>query len=416
MGTSVFFSWQSDRPQREGRNFVENALKIALERLSQNVELEQSIRENIRLDKDTKGVPGSPPIFDTILRKIDKAAIFIPDFTFVGESAEHEPIPNPNVLIEYGYALKAVGHHRIVGVMNVAFGSPESLPFDLAHHRFPIAYNLPEGAPDEVRREQRNMLAGVFEKALKDVLDSEEYKSSLPRAPEAPRVIYRQPLQGRARFRARREPIGIRADVFAQITGQPQEKLFLSDGPSMWLRVGPQFPAAKPRKIMALESVIPKLALLPFYDPGPSIGGVRGPDGCGFYHNRGPEEPTPSLLYVFADDEIWSINTLRLALRQDLLLLEEDQWLQSLGQCVDFLHNQLGVKGPYRCVAGVEEVLERHLREDIFRRKSGLCLVPTIEREQLFRLGDDPRDVLEPFFEEVYDKCGLTRPQRATAT
>lgn len=416
MSTTIFFSWQSDRPQREGRNLVENALKIAIERLSQDLEVEESIREDIQLDKDTKSVPGSPPIFDTILRKIEKAAIFIPDLTFVGKSAGDEPIPNPNVLIEYGFALRTVGYHRIVGVMNAAYGPPESLPFDLIHHRFPITYTLPEGASDQVRREQRSMLARILEKALKDVLDSDEYRTSLPKTPEPIPVTYRQPLQGRARFRSPREPIGIRADVFAHLAGEAQGKLSLSDGASMWLRVGPQFPAAKPRKIMALESVIPKLALLPFYDPGPSIGGVRGPDGCGFYHNRGPEEPTPSLVYVFTDDEIWTINTVRLAIRQDLLLLEENQWVQTLGQCIDFLHNQLGVKGPYRCVAGVEEVLDRHLREDNFGRRSGLCSVPTIEVEEFFKLGDDPRDVLEPFFEEVLDKCGLTRLLRTTVT
>ncbi len=112
--------------------------------------MEKSIREDIQLDKDTKSVPGSPPIFDTILRKIEKAAIFIPDLTFVGKSDGDEPIPNPNVLIEYGFALRTVGHHRIVGVMNAAYGPPESLPFDLVHHRFPITYKLPEGASDQV--------------------------------------------------------------------------------------------------------------------------------------------------------------------------------------------------------------------------------------------------------------------------
>ena len=248
MGTTVFFSWQSDRPQREGRNFIENALKIAIKHLSQDVELEESIREDIQLDKDTKNVPGSPPIFDTILRKIENAAVFIPDFTFIGNSAEDEPIPNPNVLIEYGYALRTVGYHRIVGVMNAAYGPPKSLPFDLIHHRFPITHNLPEDASDEIRCEQRDMLAKVFEKALKDVFDSEEYKGSLPKPPESLPVAYRQPLQGRARFRARREPIGIRADLLAQMIGAPQGKLFLSDGPSMWLPSWSSIPSREATK------------------------------------------------------------------------------------------------------------------------------------------------------------------------
>jgi hypothetical protein len=63
--------------------------------------------------------------------------------------------------------------------------------------------------------------------------------------------------------------------------------------------------------------------------------------------------------------------------------------------------------------AGAEEVLDRHLAADAFGRKSGLCSVPTIGVEEFFKIGDEPRDVLEHFFEEVFDKCGLTRPLRA---
>lgn len=57
--------------------------------------------------------------------------------------------------------------------------------------------------------------------------------------------------------------------------------------------------------------------------------------------------------------------------------------------------------------------MTRHLAADVFGRKSGLCSVPTIEVEEFFKIGDEPRDVLEHFFEEVFDECGLTRPLRA---
>jgi hypothetical protein len=38
----------------------------------------------------------------------------------VGKHLDGEPIPNPNVLIEYGWALKSLGYKRIVAVMNEA--------------------------------------------------------------------------------------------------------------------------------------------------------------------------------------------------------------------------------------------------------------------------------------------------------
>ena len=206
---TVFFSWQSDRPTKEGRNLIERALKMALERIAQDMNLEEPLRDLI-FDKDTQGVAGSPPVFDTILEKIDGAAVFVPDLTFIAQRQNGDPIPNANVLIEYGYALKTIGHSRIVPVMNTAHGKPTraTMPFDLAHHKFPIQYEVPEGAPDDERRAQRAQLAKVLESAIRNVLNSEEYKASLPKPEPPPPVKYREPLQGRARFWPEGEPVG----------------------------------------------------------------------------------------------------------------------------------------------------------------------------------------------------------------
>jgi hypothetical protein len=76
------------------------------------------------VDRDTQGVPGVPPIVDTIFDKIDGATIFVPDLTFVAKRIDGRPTPNHNVLVEYGWALKALRYARIVPVMNLAFGQP----------------------------------------------------------------------------------------------------------------------------------------------------------------------------------------------------------------------------------------------------------------------------------------------------
>src|SRR5580704_9692584 len=98
---TVFYSWQSDRPGAVCRNFIERALQSAIDRLRANYEVDVSIREDIELDKDTKDEPGTPAVFDTILKKIDAARVVVSDFTFVGQREDGRPIPNPNVLIEY---------------------------------------------------------------------------------------------------------------------------------------------------------------------------------------------------------------------------------------------------------------------------------------------------------------------------
>jgi len=108
MGTAtVFFSWQLDRPSSDCRNFIEKALESAVRNISRDIAIDEPPRD-IQVDKDMKNVAGSPPIFNTILEKIERAAVFIPDLTFVGTRANGDPTPNPNALIEYGYALKTL--------------------------------------------------------------------------------------------------------------------------------------------------------------------------------------------------------------------------------------------------------------------------------------------------------------------
>src|SRR5690349_11347928 len=109
MKHTIFFSWQLDTQPTAGRNLIERALNRALTTIAADTTLEEAVRE-LAVDKDTLNVPGSPPIVETILKKIDAAAVFVPDLTFVGTRKNGRPTPNPNVLVEYGYALKSLGH------------------------------------------------------------------------------------------------------------------------------------------------------------------------------------------------------------------------------------------------------------------------------------------------------------------
>jgi len=99
MSNIVFFSWQADRSTKEGRNLIEKSLETAVDIIAQDITIEKAVRD-MRVDKDTKGVPGSPLIFETILKKIDRAAVFVPDLTFVGTRTDNRLTPNPNVLID----------------------------------------------------------------------------------------------------------------------------------------------------------------------------------------------------------------------------------------------------------------------------------------------------------------------------
>lgn len=46
----------------------------------------------------------------------------------------NKQVPNPNVLIELGYAMSAVGVNYIIPVAHQGQWSPNELPFDVNHH------------------------------------------------------------------------------------------------------------------------------------------------------------------------------------------------------------------------------------------------------------------------------------------
>jgi hypothetical protein len=131
MKSRIFYSWQSDIKAAACRTLIADALAGSARAL-----VEDGTIEIVPvIDRDTLDVPGCPDIGSTIFAKIDSADAFVADVTIVGRISGGRPTPNPNVLVELGYALKAVGENRVVLVQNLAFGGPELLPFDLRQKR-----------------------------------------------------------------------------------------------------------------------------------------------------------------------------------------------------------------------------------------------------------------------------------------
>jgi len=137
---AVFYSWMSDRPGYSNRGFIQDCLEKAVKTIARDPTL------NIvpSLDRDTQGESGAAEIVATILRKIERARVFVADVTLVntlpsrcgGLAAFLFGTPkrltsNPNVLVELGYAAGKLGWERCLLVVNTAFGGPEELPFDL---------------------------------------------------------------------------------------------------------------------------------------------------------------------------------------------------------------------------------------------------------------------------------------------
>jgi len=174
MDLTVFYSWQNDRPPNVCRYFIRDAAKAAISRIARDCEMEESPR----LDHDTKGQTGMPAIAETIFKKIEKAAVFIGDVTFVGsavtvDGSPGKALPNPNVLVELGYAAKAIGWERIICVFNEYYGSVDDQIFNLKHRRNPILYHLgPDG--DDHALQQAALCKGI-ETDIRSVLRAEHH-------------------------------------------------------------------------------------------------------------------------------------------------------------------------------------------------------------------------------------------------
>lgn len=137
---SIFYSWQSDLPNKVNRGFIEDVLKRACKRLEKDIP-----NLSLTVDQDARNTPVSQNIGEVLLKKINQCDIFIGDVSIINPTDVAErKCPNPNVMFEHGYAMRQLGENRIITFFNQAYGIfPDDLPFDL-RFRTHIAYDLSE--------------------------------------------------------------------------------------------------------------------------------------------------------------------------------------------------------------------------------------------------------------------------------
>jgi hypothetical protein len=252
MPQHIFFSWQSDTPNAVGRSFVESCLERAIGELVADADVELADRQ-LEVDKDTQNVPGSPPIADTIFGKIDNSAVFLADLTFVAKRLGGTLSPNPNVLVEHGWALKSLGWRRVIAVMNTAYGDPEKeqLPFDLRHSRRPILYALAEGSDAATRKAAKEGLTKSLKAALRAIFDDKQVKADL--RPQPPAQAHPYDVRLVRRFR-KLFPEGVRRFLMEQSFGDVMRRTRMDpffEIASDWRGAGFEFYDAEVQKSFA---------------------------------------------------------------------------------------------------------------------------------------------------------------------
>jgi hypothetical protein len=170
MQPTLFYAWQSDADEKVNRYFIRDAAERALK----SIAADGSIEDAPRLDHDTRDASGTPEIAGTIFAKIDTAGLLLADVTLVGKiestDGRSKLTPNPNALIELGYAADVMGWDRIILVLNEHYGPPQELPFDLKHRRFPVTYTL---APGDEKATVRKALADELTVQIKLAMAAE---------------------------------------------------------------------------------------------------------------------------------------------------------------------------------------------------------------------------------------------------
>lgn len=411
MTVTIFYSWQSDRPNNVNRGFIEDALNKAIKQIGK----EAQVQSSLRLDKDTQGIPGTPSIVETIFNKISECAIFVPDLTHVGEDNRKKMLPNPNVLIEYGWALKEVTNKRIVSIVNTAYGkySPESLPFNIRHLRAPISYKLSDTSSLDDKKREKVKLVDVLVRHLSLILKSADLD------------LTKRLNNG---FKEH-QPIDIPSTFFKRgdYIGQINRKYFnLPINEKIFLRMIPTKPIDEIKSTKVALKLLDDGKLISMGEKG---GGYSERNKYGAFICQIVKDQVTHFTQLFLNREIWGIDAESIDKNVHMKLAEvnhgyfpcssfESCFITSMKNYINFYKNVLNIPAPVRFIAGATDVTGFRMTVPY-----GLLFVSgefdgnVVDSNIVFEGVIDSYDkkvekILRPFFDKVWEECGLERPDK----
>jgi hypothetical protein len=398
----VFYSWQSDTPNKVGRSFIREALDAAVSGL----QLDEADRPVV--DQDTAGVLGSPVIADTIFRKIRSAKVVVADVTLTGQTAAGKRLINSNVAIELGFAVGVHGDEVLLKVMNTHYGLPGELPFDLAHRRWPVQFKLSPEASSAERKEQRDALANKLGKILEDYIAASRPppESFSPTPSTFNSAAYWQKgeaLVDKAQS-AERGPDG-------------EGLIYNNDQPLVYLRIWPC------EKIAPLSIVIlgdhSKSVIEPLGGRTSGWSWSRNRYGLITYATYSSERRLAATTQVFKSGEIWGINERLLRKREDLpdlvpTMAYEEGLRESLRKYLHAARSHFGYPRKIMVESGFVNAKDYRLAmsQDYLERFWGPIFddVKVLTMVDADVQGSDTAALLE-IFEALFEAAGLARPK-----
>jgi hypothetical protein len=338
--------------------------------------------------------------------------------TFVGESksglvstdGKQRQFPNPNVMMEYGYALKRHSHTALIAVMNSAFGRPDadSLPFDLRHLRWPITYHLVDSAAAD-KRDQFEGLVETLVDAIGLILSN-----------------HSQPPVSNKNFVPQRSTAN--AAVFferdSDLSGDYLGSFAIPNGSKAYLRLYPTFDVTPIKSQLAARELASTGALAP-------LGQTRG---WGFDRNLfgaiSSEPLEEGNLYhftqLFLTREIWGVDAR--VLNADHIRKQLQGWIQDdskryipsgyiaehfvkgLQNYLEFARSKLQLNPPLRIEAGLIGIKGYSIAIGHSRIVGKALQDQVVWRGEVLSYETPPWEVLAPFFDQVWENCGIERP------
>ena len=395
---TIFYSWLSDTPNKTNRNFIRAALEAAIRTIGKDLGPDDSLR----IDQDTADVPGTPEIANTILRKIENAYIFLADLTMIARTNGEKQVPNPNVMIELGYAMRCMGTDRIITVMNEHYGPvKDGVPFDLAHRRWPIRYSLTEEAGADERQEIKKKLVADLETAIRAIVAAFE-----PTTKDAfvgvPSVWKSSSFLGDHERLAKLTPFGEIEEA---------SDIFWTNEPQAFLRLIPEAPLPE-KSSLELEGMLRDLP--PFGRVG-SIWTARNKSGAVSFEARPDQHDAKMISQLFRHGEIWGIDRKCLQERKGKRIIPTglivEIFTRGLRSYLSFYGKQLSGKLPVRIMVGVSGIEDYAIAVDSYTI-AGHCVEDEVIDEMILdKLDVDPMEVLKPFFGSIFEACGVRAPE-----
>jgi hypothetical protein len=337
----------------------------------------------------------------------------VADLTFVGQAAKGDGLSNPNVLTERGYALKAVGPDRMIGIMNAAYGGPDKLPFNFQHSRHPIDYVLEPKATADQRKGQRSALARRLAAEIQVIFDSGVLARMLPE-PKAELFTATTSTSSPATFLEEGEAL---ATIERLGSGQSPMLVLDGKGPKLYLRL---LPTTKTNSLTSVEAfdIVTSSDFMPLYiGHDYSYYPERNKFGAIYMAVDAPRKKLISFGQLFRNREIWGMD-------RHLLTRGNggDHYIPSgaveriLVEAMDRYRNvardKLSLPLPLKVIVGATDIANYRLAlSDEFDGVTGRMVNPNIEYlASIESYSVSARDILEPFFRQLWDECGIRRP------